>query len=107
MVARHDRVDRMAGPHQHRRQRQQIYPQSATGEECLAHFEADDRSNLRPPQAGLWKIGLLQIGLLRIGLFQIDHWLDSSPPIRYSYTELTLSSAGATLSISIPFMAMW
>src|SRR5262249_12006638 len=91
MVADHHGIDGVARPYEHRRCGEQVYPQSAPREERLSHLQANHGPDLRPP--------LAQVRLR-------DHLVDSSPPMRYSYTELTLSSAGATLSISIPFIAI-
>src|SRR5262249_17818613 len=60
---------------------QQVHPQSTPGEKRLSQFESDHRENLAVH-------------------FEV------SPPIKYSYTESTLLSAGAMLSISISPRAM-
>src|SRR5271165_6444959 len=64
---------------------QQVDPQAALRKKCLSDLQPDDRSYLSPPE--------------RI------HRTTSSAPIRYSYTELTSSSTGATDSIPSPSAA--
>ncbi len=77
--------DRMPDIQQQRKQRQHIDPRAASGEKRLAQLQTNHRQDLSQPQV---------------------HLLGSSPPIRYSYSELTSSSAGATDSIPTPFSAI-
>ena len=79
--------NRFAGEKNHRQERQQVDPESALRKKCFPHLQPQDGQYLCDPK--------------RI------HRPASSEPIRYSYTEFTSSSAGATDSMVTPFWAMW
>ena len=110
-----DFIPRRARKDHRREEREPVHPQRAFGEEGAANLDGRDRPRLRGPRrkgGGAAAPSIVEGSLSPLGLLgapRVHRGVEGprySPPIRYSYSASTFSSAGMTPSIRWPSSAI-